>query len=163
MSTGMIEEEEEEEEELRDESEQSGEEEGGWRQQPMSEAPVAFKFEDIPQAFTHFTFERSRRKMMVCDLQGALDTASSPAVFELTDPVIHYNSSSGRKNVYGRSDGGLQGIHKFFSTHICSELCKAVRKTWIRPSVLGQPGPTAAGASKKAAGRKAKNSSCAQS
>ncbi len=120
----------------------------------MSEVPVSFKNEDIPQAFTHFTFERSRRRIMVCDLQGVLDTASSPAVFELTDPVIHFQSGSGRFNVYGRGDGGKHGINKFFSTHHCSELCKAVRKRWIRPLSMRQ---SSAGASMFAAGREIDN------
>eukprot|EP00241_Pyramimonas_parkeae_P004104 CAMPEP_0114246224 /NCGR_PEP_ID=MMETSP0058-20121206/12339_1 /TAXON_ID=36894 /ORGANISM="Pyramimonas parkeae, CCMP726" /LENGTH=673 /DNA_ID=CAMNT_0001359377 /DNA_START=223 /DNA_END=2241 /DNA_ORIENTATION=- len=86
--------------------------------------------EDIPQAFTHFTYRHSQRKMLVCDLQGVLDKNSTPPLFELTDPVIHYRSYHGRKHVYGRTDQGLKGMHSFFKTHKCSELCRALRRTW---------------------------------
>ena len=50
---------------------------------------------DIPQAFSCFTYRHTNRRMLVCDLQGVLDTSRSPTVFELTDPVIHYQSRSG--------------------------------------------------------------------
>ena len=52
---------------------------------------------DVPQAFTHFTYQHSKRKLMVCDIQGVLDhgTAGAP-VFRLTDPCIHYESTRGR-------------------------------------------------------------------
>ena len=59
---------------------------------------------DIPQVFSHFTHRYTKRKKMVCDLQGVLNKSASPPVFELTDPVIHYASTRGRKNVYGRTD-----------------------------------------------------------
>eukprot|EP00798_Chlamydomonas_sp_ICE-L_P020461 gene20461-27250_t len=97
-----------------------------------SERPIAFTAGDIPQAFTHFTYACTSRKLMVCDLQGVLDTASRPPVFELTDPVIHYKSGRGRTKVFGRSDRGTAGMQQFFKTHECSELCHAVRRTWVR-------------------------------
>eukprot|EP00959_Pyramimonas_sp_CCMP1952_P030089 630848-Pyramimonas_sp.AAC.1 len=68
---------------------------------------------------------------MVCDLQGVLNTASSPPVFELTDPVIHYCSDKGRSNVFGRTDRGVAGMQSsFLKTHKCTELCRALRRTW---------------------------------
>ncbi len=57
---------------------------------------------------------------------------STPPLFELTDPVIHYSSGSGRRQVFGRSDRGKKGMQDFFKTHQCSELCRAVRRTWVR-------------------------------
>ena len=107
---------------------------------------VSFTTADIPQAFSCFSYRCfSRRGFLVCDLQGVLDETSSPPCFELTDPVIHYRSKSGRRNVYGRTDRGQKGIDSFFSTHVCSDLCRALRKTWIdldessRISRLPQP------------------------
>jgi len=50
---------------------------------------------EIPQAFSCFTFFFTQRRMLVCDLQGVLDTSQSPPLFEFTDPVIHYKSRSG--------------------------------------------------------------------
>lgn len=50
---------------------------------------VKFSVEDIPQAFSCFSHKYSKRKYLVCDLQGVLDQTRSPPCFELTDPVIH--------------------------------------------------------------------------
>ncbi|EEH59666.1 LOW QUALITY PROTEIN: uncharacterized protein MICPUCDRAFT_64115 [Micromonas pusilla CCMP1545] len=91
---------------------------------------VKFTIEDIPQAFSCFSYKYSRRKYLVCDLQGVLDQTRSPPCFELTDPVIHYSSTKGRKNVFGRTDRGREGMNKFYATHKCSELCEALRKVW---------------------------------
>jgi hypothetical protein len=76
--------------------------------------------EDVPQAFSHFTYRHSNRKVLVCDLQGVLNTSVRPAMFELTDPVIH----SRKKGSYGRTDAGEKGWNKFFCTHECNELCR---------------------------------------
>jgi len=44
----------------------------------------------IPQAFNHFTFEKSKRCFMVVDLQGVLKRYDDGTkCYELTDPVIH--------------------------------------------------------------------------
>eukprot|EP00111_Clytia_hemisphaerica_P010935 TCONS_00032054-protein len=80
--------------------------------------------EEVPQAFTHFTYMWSEREKMVCDLQGVLDQAKR--LFEFTDPAIHYRSSSGRRYVYGRTDKGRKGMSDFFKTHKCNNVCKAL-------------------------------------
>lgn len=93
---------------------------------------VFFSFDPEPesyvQAFSHFSYRYTRRKMLVCDLQGVQSTSvvgeDHEGVFELTDPVIHYRSASGRKQVYGRTDFGRKGIHKFFETHYCNDVCR---------------------------------------
>ena len=92
---------------------------------------VKFTVADIPQAFSCFSYSQSNRRYLVCDLQGVLDESSDTPCFELTDPVIHYRSSSGRKNRFGRTDQGQKGIESFYKTHKCSDLCKALEKTWI--------------------------------
>jgi hypothetical protein len=79
--------------------------------------------EDVPQAFTHFSYVITGRKLMVCDLQGVL-LQTNPPVFELTDPVIHYRSRRGRKHVFGRTDKGQRGFGEFFKTHECNDLCR---------------------------------------
>ena len=91
---------------------------------------VKFFVEDIPQAFSCFSYKYSKRKYLVCDLQGVLDQTRSPPCFELTDPVIHYRSTNNRKNVFGRTDRGQSGMDAFFKTHTCSELCHALGKVW---------------------------------
>ena len=80
-------------------------------------APEVISPADIPQAFSHFTYRATNRKMLVCDLQGVFDKSASPPAFEFTDPVIHYASNKGRANVYGRTDKGKKGMHHFFSKH----------------------------------------------
>jgi hypothetical protein len=82
---------------------------------------------DYVQAFTHFTYKFTNRKLMVCDLQGCFVDDSKPPVFELTDPAIHYASRSGRKKVFGRTDLGRQGMNRFFETHKCTPICKLMQ------------------------------------
>ena len=80
------------------------------------------------QAFSHFTYWHTRRKMLVCDLQGVLNITAADegraGAFELTDPVIHYRSDTGRQQVYGKTDLGVRGIHAFFETHKCNDVCR---------------------------------------
>lgn len=84
---------------------------------------------DYPQCFSHFSYRKTNRKMLVCDLQGVFDSSQDPPVYELTDPVIHYsplNKGDGRrfrKRKFGRTDLGENGINKFFETHRCNDLC----------------------------------------
>lgn len=93
---------------------------------------VGFTFkpqaEDFLQAFSHFSFWNSGHKLLVCDLQGVMfytfDDAVRAGVFELTDPVIHYKSATGRKQVYGKTDLGKKGIQRFFETHECNDVCR---------------------------------------
>lgn len=89
-----------------------------------------FTLEDIPQAFSHFTYNASKRSFLVCDLQGVLDTNTTPPVFELTDPAVHYSKRTQRID-FGRTDKGEQGIEEFFRTHVCSDLCRMVCRQWI--------------------------------
>jgi hypothetical protein len=96
------------------------------------EHELIWNIADIPQAFSHFTYYKTQRKCLVCDLQGVIDTSGHSPVFELTDPVIHYRSGRGRKNVFGRTDKGKKGMHDFFLTHKCSELCRALKRLWIK-------------------------------
>jgi hypothetical protein len=95
-----------------------------------SEEDWSFTIDDIPQAFSHFTYIFSKRKFLVCDLQGVLNNDSNEPVFELTDPVIHYSEMTNRLD-FGRTDRGQQGIHDFFRTHKCSNLCHMLSRRWI--------------------------------
>lgn len=82
--------------------------------------------EEVPQAFTHFTYMWSKRNKIICDLQGVLDTSQNPPVFEFTDPAIHHKSKSGQKSEFGRTDRGHDGIDDFFISHKCNNVCKAL-------------------------------------
>jgi hypothetical protein len=87
----------------------------------------SFNDDDTPQAFSHFTFQHCRRRLMVVDLQGVLETTCSGAkTFRLTDPVIHRRKKSFRKWDFGRTNLGEKGMQAFFETHRCSDLCRAL-------------------------------------
>lgn len=89
--------------------------------------PNSSKPSDYLQAFTHFTYRYTNRKVMVCDLQGIYNIDVEPPTFELTDPAIHYSSRRGREMVYGRTDKGKKGMQLFFNTHKCSGVCKLLQ------------------------------------
>lgn len=84
------------------------------------------KVSDYLQAFTHFTYLFTNKKVMVCDLQGVFNDDMVPPTFELTDPAIHYRSSR-REMVFGRTDKGRKGMDLFFHTHKCTPICKSLQ------------------------------------
>jgi hypothetical protein len=106
-----------------DEEDESSDDDDGFVASEHTNSP---KPSDYLQAFTHFTHRYTNKKVMVCDLQGVFDDEASPPTFELSDPAIHYASTTGREMVYGRTDKGKTGMHLFHKTHRCSEICKQV-------------------------------------
>mmetsp|Transcript_8703 Transcript_8703/g.18025 ORF Transcript_8703/g.18025 Transcript_8703/m.18025 type:complete len:695 (+) Transcript_8703:188-2272(+) len=96
----------------------------------FKEPDISFTIQDIPQAFSHYTYLASRRKFLVCDLQGVLDEKSYYPKFELTDPAIHYKKKTTRID-FGRTDRGEEGIQDFLNNHTCSDLCRFVSRRWI--------------------------------
>jgi len=65
------------------------------------------------QAFSHFTFERSKGRFLVSDLQGVGN--------QLTDPAIHTSDPERFKLV--DANLGKEGFKFFFSTHECNSIC----------------------------------------
>lgn len=70
---------------------------------------------NTPQAFSHFTYEESGHKLLICDLQGVGN--------HWTDPQIH--SADGRG--YGKGNMGQRGIQAFLTNHRCNFMCKALK------------------------------------
>lgn len=68
-----------------------------------------------PEAYSHFTYESSQHKILVCDIQGVRDA--------YTDPQIH---SVDRKG-FGKGNLGQRGIDKFLQTHRCNAICKYLK------------------------------------
>lgn len=73
---------------------------------------------DLLQAFSHYSWVKSGKTLLICDLQGFRDTSRNCVV--LTDPAIHSNRGAGR---FGAMDGGMTGVVAFFQTHTCSSVC----------------------------------------
>ena len=71
---------------------------------------TGISIEDVPQAFSHFTFEASNHKKLVCDIQGVWNKDDG---FVLTDPVAHYISSRGVRHKNGATDKGFGGVCNF--------------------------------------------------
>ena len=70
---------------------------------------------DVPQAFSHYTYHRSRGALVVVDLQGVGDF--------FTDPQIHGRDGRG----FGLGNLGARGISDFRATHRCNAVCRALR------------------------------------
>lgn len=80
---------------------------------------------NTPQAFSHWSWEASGHRQLICDLQGVGDV--------WTDPQIHTIDGHG----YGRGNAGLQGVRKFFLKHTCNGICGALGLKSITGRVKG--------------------------
>jgi hypothetical protein len=71
------------------------------------------RFNQAAQAFSHFTFERSRGRFLVSDLQGVGGV--------LTDPAIHTLDPERFK--LADTNLNQEGFKFFFATHVCNGIC----------------------------------------
>ena len=84
--------------------------------------------QDFPQAFSHFTYEKSKKRLLVVDLQGVLkEHRDGTKEYILTDPAIHKRKRSknaiSRLGYLGRTDRGEKGMRAFFDSHVCTDAC----------------------------------------
>ena len=79
-------------------------------------------YSDLLQAFSHYTWVKSARSLLICDLQGTKESANDCII--LTDPAIHSTGTPGR---YGPMDAGMEGVRAFFRTHSCSTICSQMK------------------------------------
>ena len=80
----------------------------GW----VSKSP----YSDTLQAFSHYTWEESKKKLVIVDLQGV----ASEKELILTDPAIHHVDNM----KFGPTNFGMVGIKKFFVSHKCTDICR---------------------------------------
>ena len=93
----------------------------------------AFDDFDVPQAFSHWSAEKSEAHVgvsfVLCDLQGFLDvTDIKLRKFTFIDPVIHSQVA----NTYAKTDHGLKGRDNFFRSHRCNGLCRLLKLTEVK-------------------------------
>lgn len=73
------------------------------------------------EAFVHYTYHKSNRKMIVTDLQGIYGLNHynfGRSRYILSEPAV-----CSKKRLYGPSDKGQEGIEKFFANHVCNGFC----------------------------------------
>mmetsp|Transcript_24435 Transcript_24435/g.52819 ORF Transcript_24435/g.52819 Transcript_24435/m.52819 type:complete len:814 (-) Transcript_24435:132-2573(-) len=80
------------------------------------------KLEEFIQSFSHWVYEHTAHKMIVCDLQGVLNKEGRFPEYLLTDPAIC--TRKGQR--YGKTDMRLNGIRKFCMTHRCGPVCQGL-------------------------------------
>jgi len=66
----------------------------------------------LPQAFSHYTYERSNNLLVVVDIQGVGSF--------YTDPQIHTFNGEG----FGLGNMGHNGVTKFLKAHECNDICR---------------------------------------
>ena len=59
---------------------------------------------------------------MVVALQGVKEESSGEVRYVLTDPAIH----CGSLRRFGKTNLGREGMYKFFRTHYCNGVCRAM-------------------------------------
>jgi hypothetical protein len=100
------------------------------------------------QAFSHFTWEESKKQILIVDVQGVGDV--------WTDPQIHSVNGVG----YGKGNMGMRGITAFLNNHRCNAMCKALKlpPTGRKPAKVHRPFALAVslGASESASERSAR-------
>ena len=77
------------------------------------------KLNNTCQAFSHYSWEKSGKRQVICDLQGIKIGDTRVA---LTDPAIHDTNVL----CHGNTNLGARGIQQFFRNHECNYLCRAL-------------------------------------
>ena len=80
----------------------------GWVLKPKDKN---LEFNDLVQAFSHFSFHFSKGKIVIVDIQGVKNVMTDPAIQSL-------------EQIFGSTDLGRYGIYKFLRRHQCTKICK---------------------------------------
>lgn len=79
---------------------------------------------DAVQAFSHWTWHITKKQLLVSDVQGLWD--GSRKSYTLFDPAIHATATKAVLR-FGSTNLGEAGIHQFFLTHKCNDICRHLR------------------------------------
>uniref|UniRef100_A0AC35F058 Alpha-type protein kinase domain-containing protein n=1 Tax=Panagrolaimus sp. PS1159 TaxID=55785 RepID=A0AC35F058_9BILA len=85
-------------------------------------------FVKMLMAFSHWTYQASKKQLMVVDLQGIINHSDGKTTVVLTDPAIHCTDNTR----FGRMNLGEKGMENFFSRHQCNQFCKSLGLTEVR-------------------------------
>jgi len=94
---------------------------GTYRKHNNNFGYVSEEERNTPQAFSHFTYECSSHKLLVCDIQGVSDM--------YTDPQVHSADGKG----FGKGNMGQPGIDEFLRTHRCNAICRYLKLPAFNP------------------------------
>ena len=83
-----------------------------------------------PTAFSHFTYEVSHGKTLVCDIQGVEKSVG----YVFTDPQIHATDTK-----WSVGDLGRAGMKLFFTAHKCNDLCRLLKLTPSNSTTAEEP------------------------
>lgn len=86
---------------------------GGWVNRDLESSSTNSVYQ-AAQAFSHYTFERSRGKLLVTDLQGVGRVLTDPAVQTIDHQYLRLS----------RTNLGRDGYCLFFLSHECNRVCK---------------------------------------
>ncbi|KAF5836649.1 kinase-like domain-containing protein [Dunaliella salina] len=78
---------------------------------------------DLVQAFSHWTWHASKKKLMVVDAQGVWDEGRKQ--YTLFDPCVHCVDIC-RFQASTFTNMGEKGFDKFFLSHRCNDFCKCL-------------------------------------
>eukprot|EP01103_Thecamoeba_quadrilineata_P008220 TRINITY_DN17987_c0_g1_i1.p1 TRINITY_DN17987_c0_g1~~TRINITY_DN17987_c0_g1_i1.p1 ORF type:complete len:398 (+),score=55.18 TRINITY_DN17987_c0_g1_i1:30-1223(+) len=98
---------------------------GDYRKHNNNFGYVSKEERNTPQTFSHWTYEASQRKLLICDIQGVGDLYTDPQIHTLEE-----NKFPGKGNL------GLKGIEKFLQTHSCNSICKYLGLSLINEKPL---------------------------
>jgi len=79
-------------------------------------------WQEMAHAFSHWSFHASNERLLIADIQGVQTDAGE---LQLTDPQIHCRFPA-NLFVDEVTKFGLTGMRKFFSSHTCGPVCKAL-------------------------------------
>jgi len=93
--------------------------EGVWKRYNNNSGLIDVERNAFVQAFSHFSYDHSQKKIMVTDLQGTKNQNK----YLFTDPSVHCLLND---NSFGKSNLGQAGIDEFFRSHVCNRICRSL-------------------------------------